>query len=118
MKDVLDDYIEHKESKLEGDIGVLRRRYLRINQGSIRYIGKESNELEESEVVGVSKKDTVEYVNQQKKIREIIEGLTLEKALELGISRRAYFDLKQKIRNNILFTVKKRTLKLLKCQNE
>ncbi|MHB8545685.1 MAG: hypothetical protein ACYDAJ_02840 [Nitrosotalea sp.] len=114
MESVLDDYIEHKESKLEGDFGVLRRRHLTINQGSIRYIGKESNELEESEVVGVSKKDTVEYVNHQKKIREIIERLTLEKALELGISRRAYFDLKQKIRNNVSFTIKKRTLKLLK----
>jgi len=49
-------------------------------------------------------------VNQQKKIREIIESLTLEKALELGISRRAYFDLKQKIRDNVSFTIKKRTL--------
>jgi len=110
MGSVLDDYIEHKESKLEGDVGVLRRRHLRINQGSIRYIGKESNELEESEVVGVSKKDTVEYVNHQKKIRKMIEGVTLEKALDLGISRRAYFDWKKKIKNNISFTVKKRTL--------
>jgi len=47
-------------------------------------------------------------------IRKIIESLTLEKALDLGISRRAYFDLKQKIRNNISFTIKNGTLKLLK----
>ena len=115
MESVLGDYIDHPESKLEGDSGVLKRRHLTINQDSIRYIGKESNELEESEVTGVSKENTMGYVNQQKKVREIIENLTLEKVLDLGISRRVYFDWKQKIKNNISFTTKKRTLnKLLK----
>ncbi|MGI0047736.1 MAG: hypothetical protein ACREBB_11205 [Nitrosotalea sp.] len=115
LESVLGDYIDHPESKLEGDSGVLKRRHLTINRDSIRYIGKESNELEESEVVGVSKENTVEYVNQQKKIRKIIESLTLEQALEIGISRRTFFDWKMKIRNNVSFTVKKRTLrKLLK----
>ncbi len=75
--------------------------------------GKESNELEESEIVGVSKENTVEYVNQQKKVREIIESLTLEQALDLRILRRTFFDWKQKIRNNVSFTIKKGTLKKL-----
>ncbi|MGI0046644.1 MAG: hypothetical protein ACREBB_05590 [Nitrosotalea sp.] len=115
MESVLGGYIDHPESKLEGDAGVLKRRHLTINLDSIRYIGKETNELEESDVVGVSKENTVEYVNQQKKIREIIESLTLEQALEIGISRRTFFDWKWKIKNGISFTVKKRTLrKLLK----
>ncbi len=82
MESVLEDYVEHKESKLEGNSGVLKRRHLTINQESIRYIGKESNELEQSEIFGVAKKDTVEYVNYQKKLRKIIDELTLEKALE------------------------------------
>lgn len=64
--------------------------------------------MEVSEIVGVSKENTVEYVNQQKKIREIIEGLTLEKALELRVSRRAYFDWKMKIRGNIPLKLKKK----------
>ena len=106
----LGDYIDHKESKLEGDSGVLKRRHLTINRDSIRYIGKESNELEESEIVGVSKENTVEYVNHQKKIREIIESLTLEKALDLGISRRTYFNLQKKIKENKTIKLKNKTI--------
>jgi len=45
MDSVLEEYIEHREPKLEGNSGVLTRRHLTINQDSIRYIGKESNEL-------------------------------------------------------------------------
>ncbi|MCH8915536.1 MAG: hypothetical protein IIA82_06815, partial [Thaumarchaeota archaeon] len=96
LEAVLGSYIEHKESKLEGDSGVLKRRYLTINKNSIRYIGKESNELEKSEIFGVSAKDTIQYVNYQKKLREIIANLTLEKALGVGISKRTFYYLKQK----------------------
>lgn len=114
MKSVLnDDYIEHKESKYEGDIGVLKKRHLTINKNSIRYIGKESNELEQSQVFGVSKDDTVQYVNFQKRLREIIETLTLEKALEIGISRREFFYLKKKIWNSPPIMLKQKTLDLL-----
>lgn len=56
-------------------------------KNSICYIGKESNELEKSEFLGVFKEDTLEYVNHQKKLREIIADLTLEMALKkLGIN--------------------------------
>lgn len=99
MESVLKDYLEHKESKLEGDSGVLKRRHLTINQDSIRYIGKESNELEESQVLGVTRDDTVEYVNDQEKLRKIIKNLTLENTLEIGISRRTFFYLKKKVKN-------------------
>jgi hypothetical protein len=72
-------------------------------------------DVEFSRVRGVFAEDNDEYVNHQKILRENIMKMTLEKAFEIGISRRVYFDLKQKIRNNISFTVKKRTLrKLLK----
>lgn len=73
------------------------RRHLAINHDSRWYIGKESNKLEQSEIFGVSKKNTMEYVNHQKKLRKIIEKLTLEKALEIGISRRTFFYLKTRL---------------------
>lgn len=75
---------------------MLKRRHLVINQESIRHIGKESNELEKSEFLGVFKEDTLEYVDFQKRLREIIRNLTLEKALDKNISRRTYFDWKKK----------------------
>lgn len=108
LEAVLDGYIEHKESKLEGDSGVLKRRHLTINKNSIRYIGKESNELEQSEIFGVSSKDTIQYVNHQKKLREIIENLTLKKSELLGIPRRTYFDWKKKIKEGIPINLKKK----------
>ena len=114
MKSVLnDDYIEHKESKYEGDVGVLKKRHLTINKNSIRYIGKESNELENSQVLGVFKEDTIQYVNHQKKLREIIENITLEKALEIGISRRTFFYLKNKLKDTKPIRMKEKVLKLI-----
>ncbi|MCH7647091.1 MAG: hypothetical protein IIA83_00580 [Thaumarchaeota archaeon] len=110
----MDDYIEHKESKLEGDLGILKRRYLTINKNSIRYIGKESNELEQSDVFGVSFEDTIQYVNHQKKLRVIIENLTLEKALERDISRRTFYYLKKKLGNKKQIKFKEKTLKKIK----
>jgi hypothetical protein len=111
MESVLEDYIQHKESKLEGDSGVLKRRHLTINQDSIRYIGKESNELEQSEIFGVSKKDTIQYVDYQKRLRKIIESLTLEKALEIGISRRTFFYLKKKLQSSEPIKLKEKILR-------
>ncbi len=110
MDSVLEDYISHKESKLEGDSGVLKRRHLTINKYSIRHIGKESNELEQSEIFGVSKDDTIQYVNHQKKIKEIIEKLTSEKALEIGMDRREFYRLKNKLKDNKPIVLRKNTL--------
>ncbi|HEY4681019.1 MAG TPA: hypothetical protein VIH04_07125 [Nitrosarchaeum sp.] len=47
--------------------------------------------------MGVFKEDTLEYVDYQKKIRQIIENLTEEKSKKIGISRRGFFYLKRKL---------------------
>ena len=61
------------------------------------------------------KEDTIQYANFQKRLREIIEDLTLEKALEIGIPRRTYFDWKKKIREGKEIVLKNKMLtKLLK----
>ncbi len=64
---------------------------------SIKYVGNEIHDLEESIVFGASKNDSIMYENEQEKIHRIIENLTLKRALELGIPRRTYFDWKKKI---------------------
>lgn len=81
------------------------------NQDSIHYIGKESNELDTSGVVGVSLDDTIQYVNHQKKLREVIENLTEEKSRELGISRRTFFYIKQKTKNSSIININKHTMR-------
>jgi len=55
--------------------------------------------LEFSSVRGVFAGDGNEYVDYQKKIREITDGLTLEKALEIGLNRREFYRLKKKLKN-------------------
>lgn len=118
LDQVFEDYINHPEAKSDGNVGVLERKHLEIDKNCIKYIGKESNELEESEVVGVSKEDTLEYVNQQEKLRKIIGNLTLEKVLEIGMSRREFFYLKKKCENNRQITLKEKIMKILLLQSD
>lgn len=111
LNEVFSGYISHNDSKSEGEIGLLRKRHLRINSDSIHCIGKESNELEKSEFLGVFKENTLEYVNFQKRLRKIIEKLTLKISLELGIPRRTYFDWKKKIKEGKQIKLKKKISK-------
>lgn len=67
----------------------------------------------QSEILGVFKEDTLEYIDFQKKLREIIENLTLEKALEIGISRREFYYLKKKFENKEPVKLKEKFLKKL-----
>ena len=47
-------------------------------------------------VFGASKNDSIMYENEQGKLCRIIKDLTLGRSLELGISRKTYFDWKKK----------------------
>lgn len=75
---------------------------------SIKYVGKEINELEASTVFGVSEEDSIVHENQDEKIRRIIENLTLERARQLGIPRRTFFDWKKKLREGTFRKLKKK----------
>lgn len=57
----VEDYLNHPESKFENGqhCGTMRRRHLRVN--SILYIGKEANELEEEQILGIDEETYVEY---------------------------------------------------------
>ena len=53
MDVIFHEYLDHPESKFDGDTGILQRKNIQVSQ--IRYIGKESNRLEETDVIGVGK---------------------------------------------------------------
>ena len=72
----------------------------------IHYIGKKSNKLEQSEVLGVSKNDTMEYVNFQKKLRKIIE-INFGKSIRNWDSRSEWHYLK-KLQDSKMIKLKKR----------
>ncbi len=57
------EYLNHSESKIQNgeETGKMKRRHLLVGAKGIKYIGKESNELEETEVLGVLEDSYVEY---------------------------------------------------------
>jgi len=45
------EYLNHPESKFDGNIGVLKRKHIVASR--VLHIGKESDNLDESEILGV-----------------------------------------------------------------
>jgi hypothetical protein len=97
LSEVIHDYMEHPESKSEGDAGLLLRWHVKIDDASIHYIGKESNQLEESETIGVEAANNTIYEDPSFIYNKIL-ALKEEDALKLGISARTLYYWKAKIR--------------------
>lgn len=105
-------YMDHNDNKYDGNIGELKRKYIDI--GDIEHIGKESNNLEETEVIGVSDNDYVIYDNKcEQKITDVIQKLTPKRAKQMGISKRNLRYLKMKVREGKKIVLKRKTLKKL-----
>ncbi len=107
MSLVFSEYRNHRETKLDSSDSVVQRKHLVFSKESIKYVGKEIHDLEESTIFGASKNNSIMYENEQERLRRIIENMTEEKARELGISRRSLFYWKQKIRDGKLLGLKK-----------
>ncbi len=104
--------MNHNDGKYDGGMGELRRKQIVIND--IEHIGKEPNNLEESEVIGVSDNDYVIYDNKtEQKIVDIIRDMTTKDARHIGLSKRHLFRLKKKISEGKRIVLKRKTLKKL-----
>ena len=104
--------MDHNDNKYDGSIGELRRKQIVIND--IEHIGKESNNLEESEVIGVSDNDYVIYDNKtEQKITDVIKNMTTKDARRIGLSKRHLFRLKKRIKEGKRIMLKKKTLNKL-----
>ena len=98
--------------RYDGSIGELRRKQIVIND--IEHIGKESNNLEETEVIGISDNDYVIYDNKiEQKIADIIKNMTTKDARHIGLSKRHLFRLKKKVQQGKQIVLKKKTLNKL-----
>ena len=102
-------YMDHNDNKYDGGIGELRRKQIDI--GEIEHIGKELNNIEESEVIGVSDNDYVIYDNKtEQKITGVINNMTIKQAKQAGISKRNLRYLKMKVREGKHIRFKRKTL--------
>ena len=112
MSKVFFDYILHKEMKFEGNIGLLKQRHINIVDFEI--CGKESNNLEESEITGVQEGDCIYYSKDfEQKVIKKIETLTLEEAKCIGMKRWQYSYLKRCVKQSKVPKLKKKTLRML-----
>jgi len=106
LSEVFLDYINHNESKLSGNVGPLFRLRLSIQKSSVQYIGKESNELEESNLTGVSNDCYTNYVDIKNKILQIKPS----DAYKFNLSRGNLINLQKKITNKIPIKIQNRTI--------
>ncbi|MDE2588888.1 MAG: hypothetical protein KGL95_04405, partial [Patescibacteria group bacterium] len=85
------EYLNHPEFKMDGNIGILERKY--VNVTGIVHIGKESNNLEESEFLGVDSGSYEMYEdleNLDAKFRKIVPRILKLKPKDVkkvGISK-------------------------------
>jgi len=105
LSEMLKDYIDHPESKSEGEIGILQRKYLLVNESSIHYIGKESNDLDESLTIGVD--DTYAEYRDDSVIYQRILCLTEKDAIRLGIALATLYRWKASLRRGKKIKLKK-----------
>ena len=100
------DYCNHAKSKSSGNVGLLKRLKIRITKSSIQYIGKESNNLDESNTTGMNSESYTRYHN----ITEKILSIRPRDSWRIGISRSNLLLLQKKIREKHLINLHSSTL--------
>jgi len=92
----LAQYVRHNDNKFDYDKeGTAHRRHIIANQ--IRYIGKESNNLDDN-LTGIEEPDYLEYENPED-YKQWILAIKPKDVRDKGISERGLRNFKQKIKN-------------------
>ena len=108
---VLDDYSSHKEAKSGGDVGLLPRLRMKIGKNTIKFVGKETANLDAANMMGIAENDNCTvYDNLADKILDIRP----RDSYRFGISRSNLISLQKKIRKNGITKLQKKTIEKLK----
>ena len=108
IRQIFWDYVNHPESKFDGELGSLARKHLQVSR--VITIGKEANDLEEAELFGLDEESYVKYYNPT--INTKILEMTPKDAIMLGISKNQLYRFKNAIRNKQFHPTKKTISKL------
>lgn len=111
LSEIILDYIDHSESKFEGNMGILKRKHIIANSIDVSHIGKESNELEESQIIGINNEYT-EYVSMEEIILKLL-SLSPKEAQKIGISISQYYEIIRNYKNGKRIKLRNKTKKLL-----
>jgi hypothetical protein len=117
LEDILTSYVRHTDNKFDYDNqGIAQRKHIVVNR--IRYIGKESNNLDDN-LAGIEEPDYIEYENIED-FKQWILSLKPKNVKDKGISKQSLSYTKSQIRkgsglirktkiNEILFKLYKQT---------
>jgi len=111
LDEVLTKYVRHDDNKFDYDKeGIAHRKHIIVNR--IRYIGKESNNLEEASIFGIDDDSYLEYENIED-FRQWILSLKPKDVRDEGISKRELKRQKAMIRNGKQLNPKVKIVKIL-----
>jgi hypothetical protein len=116
LEDVLTKYVRHNDNKFDyNNEGIAHRKHIVVNR--IRYIGKESNNLDNN-LTGIEDPDYLEYTKDHEIVNSDefklwVLSLKPKDVRDKGISERELKRQKAKIRKNKLLNPKVKIVKIL-----
>ena len=117
LEDVLTKYVRHTDNKFDYDNeGIAHRRH--INADRVRYIGKETNNIDEKNITGIDDDDYLEYekditIVNSKEFNNWVLTLKPKDVKDKGISERELKRKKAEIRKGKTFNQKTKIVKIL-----
>jgi len=97
LEDLLTQYVMHTDNKFNYDNeGIAHRKHILADR--IRYIGKEANNIDETQIIGIEEDDYLEYDNVMEFYNWIL-SLKPKNVRDKGISQQALYKIKTKIKN-------------------
>jgi len=104
-------YVRHNDNKFDYDNeGIAHRKHIVVNR--IRYIGKESNNLDEASIFGIDDDSYLEYENAED-FKQWILSLKPKDVRDKGISQQALYYQKSLIRNGKSLNIKQKVVRRL-----
>ena len=111
LQDVLTQYVRHNDNKFDYDNeGKAHRRHIFADR--IRYIGKETNNLDETQITGIEETDYLEYEN----LREFYDWVLTLKPRDVrdeGISQQSLYKIKTRIKSGNHLNLKVKVVRIL-----
>ncbi|MEM3290955.1 MAG: hypothetical protein QW364_02825 [Thermoplasmatales archaeon] len=110
MGTVLRQYTQHNGNKFDYVYGIAQRKYIIVDR--VRYIGKESNNLDDASVLGIDPEYYLEFENP-KQFYEWVLTLKPKDVGNKGIPQQALYKIKAKIRKNENLNLKAKVVRIL-----
>lgn len=116
MKMMQLDYIKHNDHKFDYVYGIAQRKHIIVER--IRYIGKETNNIDETNITGLNDGSYTEYnkdydIVKSKEFQDWVLNLKPKDVRDKGISHQTLYYQKSIIISGKILNIKQKVVKLL-----